>query len=141
MALGGSQVVFTRWHRTTKAMKKISARLAKRHVFTGKRDMTVSGLKKNDLVKNKHGKVVSKKKSQSRWMFAVARARKELNITGFTPIKKGSDWHKLATTYNHYWTFIKKAGGFTSGRPCTVIFRLKKLEGQEVSTEQLGRRV
>merc|ERR1712007_12822 len=46
-----------------KAMKKkvISAKLAKRHAFAGKIAKTASGLSKTDLVKNKHGKVVSKK--------------------------------------------------------------------------------
>merc|ERR1719329_1165712 len=36
-----------------KAMKKVSARLAKRHVFAGKTTKTGSGLAKGDLVKNK----------------------------------------------------------------------------------------
>merc|ERR1712098_605022 len=46
-----------------KAMKKVSARLAKRHAFFGKLDKTATGLKKTDLVKNKAGRIVSKKKS------------------------------------------------------------------------------
>merc|ERR1712199_96347 len=47
-----------------KARKKepISAHLSKRHAFFGKIDKSKSGLKKSDLVQNKHGRVVSKKK-------------------------------------------------------------------------------
>merc|ERR1719231_1965585 len=67
-----------------KAMKKVSARLAKRHVFAGKSTKTASGLAKGDLVKNKAGKIVSKKLSakgkKSPWIAAVAAARKALNI-------------------------------------------------------------
>merc|ERR1712159_986440 len=77
-----------------KAMKKISARLAKRHVFAGKATKTQSGLGKGDLVKNKAGKVVSKKLSakgkKSPWIVACNAARKALNIKGFCAIKKGS---------------------------------------------------
>merc|ERR1712195_362852 len=48
-----------------KAMKKkvISARLAKRHAFFGKINKTNGGLEKAALVKNKNGKIVSKKAS------------------------------------------------------------------------------
>ena len=42
--------------------RKLSARLAKRWVWSGKIKKTPSGLTKKDLVKNKHGKIVSKKK-------------------------------------------------------------------------------
>jgi len=42
--------------------RKLSARLAKRWVWSGKIKKTSSGLIKKDLVKNKHGKIVSKKK-------------------------------------------------------------------------------
>merc|ERR1712167_274674 len=57
-------------------MGAISARLAKRHAFFGKLDKTATGLKKTDLVKNKAGRIVSKKKSQlgkaSPWLAAEA---------------------------------------------------------------------
>ena len=42
--------------------RKISPRLAKRWVWSGKLKRTPSGLTKKDLVKNKHGKIVSRKK-------------------------------------------------------------------------------
>ena len=43
-------------------LKKLSARLAKRWVWSGKIKKTPSGLTKKDLMKNKHGKIVSRKK-------------------------------------------------------------------------------
>ena len=85
-----------------KAMKKkpISAKLARRHLFAGKIDKTKTGLKKTDLVQNKHGKVVSKKLSQrgkkSPWIAACNQARKELKIRGFAVIKKGTPLYKKA---------------------------------------------
>merc|ERR1711988_588956 len=87
-----------------KAMKKklISARLAKRHAFAGKISKTATGLTKSDLVKNKNGWVVSKKKvalAKSHfggWLAAVAKALKALNIKGFVAIKKGTPLYKKA---------------------------------------------
>merc|ERR1719197_979168 len=87
-----------------KAMKKkvVSARLAKRHAFFGKIDKTATGLKKSDLVKNKNGKIVSKKKSAlakshfGGWLAAVAKARKALNVKGFVAVKKGTPLYKKA---------------------------------------------
>merc|ERR1711918_13403 len=85
-----------------KAMKKkvISARLARRHAFLGKIDKTKTGLKKSDLIRNKSGRVVSKKQSQrmkaSPWLAAVKKARAELKIKGFFAIKKGTPLYKRA---------------------------------------------
>ena len=85
-----------------KAMKKkvVSARLAKRHAFFGKLDKTKTGLKKSDLVKNKAGRIVSKKKSQraksSPWLAALKQARSALKIKGFCVIKKGTPLYKKA---------------------------------------------
>merc|ERR1711862_755064 len=77
-----------------KAAKPISAKLARRRVFAGKAGKTQSGLSADDLVKNKTGRVVSKKASarakNSPWIAAVAAARKALNIKGFSAIKKGT---------------------------------------------------
>merc|ERR1719369_1687882 len=62
-------------------------RFAKVLVFKGSRAHTVGGLKKEHLIKNKHGKIVSKKKSaagkKSKWILAVAKARALLKIKGF----------------------------------------------------------
>merc|ERR1711964_419792 len=85
-----------------KAMKKkvISARLARRHAFAGKLTKTKTGLTKSDFVKNKSGRVVSKKASlrakKSPWIAAVQAARKELKIKGFFAIKKGTPLYKRA---------------------------------------------
>ena len=82
----------TKAMKAMKAMKKISVRSSKRHVFAGKAATTKSGLTKDNLVKNKVGKVVSKKRSaggtNNPWIACVAAARKALNITGFCAIKK-----------------------------------------------------
>merc|ERR1719345_641048 len=85
-----------------RAMKKkvVSARLAKRHAFAGKITKTTSGLSKGDLVKNKAGRIVSKKRSalskKSPWLAAVKQARSALKIKGFVAIKKGSPLYKKA---------------------------------------------
>jgi hypothetical protein len=83
-----------------KAMKKVSARLAKRHVFAGKTAHTSSGLAKGDLAKNKRGKVISKKASarasKNPWIAAVLAARKALHIGGFCAIKKGTPLYAKA---------------------------------------------
>merc|ERR1712021_192680 len=89
-----------------KAMKKkvISARLARRHAFAGKINKTKTGLTKSDLVKNKMGKIVSKKASLrgkkmnsfGPWLAALKKARAELKIKGFSVIKKGTPLYKRA---------------------------------------------
>merc|ERR1712093_757533 len=88
-----------------RAMKKkpISARLAKRHAFFGKLDKTATGLKKTDLVKNKSGRIVSKKKSllgkKNVWIVACNKARAALKIKGFSVIKKGTPLYKKAKEF------------------------------------------
>merc|ERR1712050_265166 len=70
---------------------------AKSSVFSGKKAKTQSGLTKDKLMRNKHGKVVSKKASAhgrknwassgaKAWSEAVKKARKELGLTGFVAI-------------------------------------------------------
>merc|ERR1719240_195744 len=64
---------------------------------------------KADLIKNKAGKIVSKKKSAAAkkrfattikgWLEAVQKARKELGVKGFVAIKKGSALYKKAKEY------------------------------------------
>merc|ERR1711981_388913 len=86
--------------RAMKAKKPVSARLAKRHAFFGKITKTASGLKKTDLVKNKSGRIVSKKRSangkKNAWIVAVGKARKALKIKGFSVVKKGTPLYKMA---------------------------------------------
>merc|ERR1711985_212705 len=63
-------------------------------VLRGTKEKTVGGLTAKDLVKNKNGRVVSKKKSAlgkaNPWMIAVKKARTALKIKGFSAIKKGT---------------------------------------------------
>merc|ERR1712110_1116201 len=83
-----------------KAMKKKSVskvatgRMAKVVVLRGNKEKTVGGLTAKDLIKNKYGKIVSKKQSaqgkKSPWIQACKKARAALNIKGFAVIKKGS---------------------------------------------------
>merc|ERR1719187_648689 len=86
-----------------KAMKakKVSViavgRRAKSSVFSGRKERTTGGLTKASLVKNRHGKVVSKKRSAfmkqqyagsklKAWAEAVKTARHALGLTGFVGI-------------------------------------------------------
>merc|ERR1719456_2237129 len=75
----------------------------KRQVFSGMKRKTKWGMKQSDLMKNKSGKVVSKKKAAqgklvfqtnlSKWVTACSKARRELGLVGFVPIKKGSAFY------------------------------------------------
>jgi len=74
--------------------KVASGKRAKSRVFKGDKEKTSGGLKKKDLMKNKDGKIVSKKLSGlgksayvkngiGKWIKCVAHARKALGIKGF----------------------------------------------------------
>merc|ERR1719401_195433 len=74
--------------------KKVSKTGKKWQVFAGKKEKSKGGLKKTDLIKNKNGKVVSKKMSLkgkkvyqqiSAWTVAFNKARKTLGVKGFVP--------------------------------------------------------
>merc|ERR1719270_11340 len=80
-----------------KVMKvKVKKTGKKWQVFAGTRDKTTSGLKKEDMMQNKTGKIVSRKKSllaKSRfgssvkpWLECTQKARKDLKIVGMCPI-------------------------------------------------------
>eukprot|EP00933_Yihiella_yeosuensis_P040331 TRINITY_DN3460_c3_g1_i1.p1 TRINITY_DN3460_c3_g1~~TRINITY_DN3460_c3_g1_i1.p1 ORF type:complete len:563 (+),score=149.52 TRINITY_DN3460_c3_g1_i1:159-1847(+) len=67
-------------------------------------------LKQDDLVKNKYGKIVSKKASEAakkryaeggaaKWGEAVKKARAELGVTGFAVVKKGTALYEKAQEY------------------------------------------
>merc|ERR1719235_2084252 len=92
-----------------KGVKKVSkiakGRNANSVVFKGGKEKTKSGLKKSDLMKNKRGKIVSKKQSAAglkryaklkAWTSAVEKARKALGVKGFVAIKKGSPLYTKA---------------------------------------------
>merc|ERR1719277_2932527 len=82
--------------RAMKAMKgkrvsKIArGRFAKSQVLKGTKEKTAGGLTAKDFMKNKYGKVVSRKKSALSkhrvWPQAVQQARKALSLTGFVSI-------------------------------------------------------
>merc|ERR1719336_744818 len=70
---------------------------AKSAVFAGGKERTVGGVRKDDLVRNKDGRVVYKKRSArakrawassklKAWVEASKKARKALGITGFVPV-------------------------------------------------------
>merc|ERR1711904_67915 len=88
-----------------KAVSKIAkGRMAKVVVFRGSKEKTSGGLTSTDLIKNKYGRIVSKKASLRAkknnyikgWTTAVQKARKALGLKGFVAIKKGSALYKKA---------------------------------------------
>ena len=83
--------------RKMKKVKKVSkiqrGKQGKSQVFKGRKEKTLGGLRKADLVKNKYGKVVSRKMSararkNSSWTNAVKRQRSSLKIKGFCPVAR-----------------------------------------------------
>lgn len=89
--------------RKAKKAKKAKTVGKKWQVWKGTRVKTVGGLTKKDLMMNKHGKVVSKKKSMLskkrkggilNWCAAIKQARKEMNLQGFVACKKGTSYYK-----------------------------------------------
>merc|ERR1712139_306798 len=93
-----------------KAVSKIAkGRFSKVVVFRGSKAKTSGGLTKNDLVKNKRGRIVSKKaqahgkalyaKGGKAWISAVLKARKTLGLKGFVAIKKGSPLYNKAKEF------------------------------------------
>merc|ERR1712124_99546 len=85
-----------------KAVSKIAkGKFRKVLVFRGTKEKTIGGLTKGDLIKNRNGKIVSKKaslraKKHNGWTSAVQKARKALGLKGFVAIKKGSELYKKA---------------------------------------------
>merc|ERR1711985_137074 len=90
-----------------KAVSKIAkGKMARAVVFRGTKEKTYTGLTKGDLIKNKQGKIVSKKASAlakkryatsvKGWIVAVQKARKALGVKGFVAIKKGSALYNKA---------------------------------------------
>merc|ERR1719215_2597096 len=78
-----------------RATKVAKGRMAKALVFRGSKEKTVGGLKQESLMKNKRGKIVSKRQSAlgkrrftnvEAWVDSVMEARKALHINGFVAI-------------------------------------------------------
>ena len=95
-----------------KAMKRVSkfakGKMAKSVVFRGTKTATLSGLTKANLMRNKNGKIVSRKQSANGkkayarikgWTLAVTKARKELGVKGFVAVKKGTPLYKKAKEF------------------------------------------
>ena len=73
--------------------KTAHGRLAKVMVMRGKFEKTVGGLRAEGLMKNKRGKIVSKRKSAAsntgkvkHWIDSVMSARELLNVNGFVAV-------------------------------------------------------
>merc|ERR1712199_145306 len=89
-----------------KAVSKIAkGSRAKWVVFSGSKAKTQSGLTKSDLIRNRNGRIVSKKRSAhgkkifsqiKGWVVAVQKARKALGLKGFVAIKKGTPLYNKA---------------------------------------------
>merc|ERR1719174_1343654 len=82
--------------RVLKTKSKIAkGRGAKGKVFSGKKEKTSGGLVAADLMRNKWGKVVSKKMlafgKNRPWIRALSAARKTLGISGFVLINRGPE--------------------------------------------------
>ena len=95
-----------------KAMKRVSkfakGKMARAVVFRGNKEATLSGLTKANLMRNKNGKIVSKKASANGkkayarikgWTLAVTKARKALGVKGFVAVKKGTPLYKKAKEF------------------------------------------
>ena len=101
--------------RVAKAMKRrrrksviAKGKRARFCVFRGTKAKTYTGLTKANLMKNKNGKIVSKKanangkKAYARikgWTLAVTKARKALGVKGFLAVKKGTPLYKKAKEF------------------------------------------
>mmetsp|Transcript_69881 Transcript_69881/g.167741 ORF Transcript_69881/g.167741 Transcript_69881/m.167741 type:complete len:489 (+) Transcript_69881:186-1652(+) len=88
----------------------VSKKMAKGLVYRGLDAGGATHLKKEDLVKNVRGKVVSKKASEaaqkryanssiSKWQEACKRARADLGIVGFAVAKRGTPLYEKAQQY------------------------------------------
>merc|ERR1739838_734476 len=99
-AMGGPAMKGAAMKRAMKKAKRVSivakGKRAKASVFSGKKQRTTGGVTKEGLVKNRNGRVVSKKSSArakraygktiKAWGDAVKAARKALGVTGFVAI-------------------------------------------------------
>jgi len=84
--------------------RKASIRGTRAQVFRGTRKkVKTTGHVKNDLIKNKRGKIISKKahasgkrsyKNVKGWTQAFMQARENLGLTGFVVCKKGTKFYK-----------------------------------------------
>jgi len=95
----------------SKRKQPLSKKMARAVAFRGGDTGGMTKMGKDDLIKNKYGKIVSKKASEAaakrvkegigigKWTQAVKRARDELQLKGFVAVKKGSEVYELAQKY------------------------------------------
>merc|ERR1719221_2422878 len=105
-----------RMKKAMKVSKIAKGKMARSVVWRGYKEKTLSGLKKTDLTKSSTGKIVSKKQSTNgkkhwqrrigKWVSAVQKARKTLNLSGFVPV--GGKTRQGATLLAKARSFYKK---------------------------------
>lgn len=90
----------TRRRRRKTPVSKAKSQAGKNRAIYEGRKVKGSTLTPSRLRKNKHGRVVSVKKSnigkKNPWIKAVSAARRRLGITGFQPVRKGTALYRLA---------------------------------------------
>merc|ERR1711920_574018 len=89
--------------------KPLSKKMARVIAFRGGDTDGVTKMRKEDLVRSKNGKIVSKKASEAakkrfadgigKWTAAVSKAREELGVKGFAGVKKGTPLYEKAQEY------------------------------------------
>merc|ERR1711871_1903103 len=95
-----------------KAMKKKVSKIgSKSQVLKGLKMKTKGGMTAIDLIKNKNGKVVSRKRSAQgkkayesnlgKWTDAFLKVRKELGLMGFVAIKKDTELYNRTKAIFH----------------------------------------
>merc|ERR1711979_27931 len=94
--------------RRRRKARKVSIRGTRGQVYRGTRQkVRTTGQTKDDLMKNKRGRIVSKKANAAgkrtykrnglaKWNKAFMQARKNLKLSGFVACKKGSKFYKEA---------------------------------------------
>merc|ERR1712025_159974 len=95
--------------RKPKRVTKKSQTGTERRVWNGTKVYTKGGLTKKDLCLSKTGKAMTKKQFKNGqrskttgWMKAVAKARKELGITGFVLMNRGAQGQALYKAAKSY---------------------------------------
>merc|ERR1711928_331052 len=90
-----------------RSLCEFNGKIVPKKSLIGTKVKTKGGLTKKDLMKNKQGKVISKKRYATgrknfknggiaKWSKAVTKARNNLGITGFCAVKKGTALYKEA---------------------------------------------
>merc|ERR1712066_610045 len=98
--------------------RRVSVRGSRAQVWNGTRaKVKTTGQSKSELMKNKRGKIVSKKANAAgkrvykrnglgKWTKAFMQARKNLNLKGFVACKKGTKFYKEAIAFTKPKLFV-----------------------------------